>query len=373
MNAVIQQSKWNSFLCNRWKTSYRLSALGNLYFPVTQHLLRQSSLISNKKSSKTIPVQNETSTTNPIESVKLPDKFFFPHVQDALPMIILDKWKTKFRIKDVQKENSPKMIEVRECHLCSKGNKSKPDNLWKLCVFSNGGYHCFRCAESGNWSQFTTKANEVKVYTPINDHDDDIIVNVQQSSPTQTAVTNHSEGSNEDVKIISKPNNHSSFSEEFQETLQNYVFPHQEQYHNYHTNLFPPEKEYRRTDYIKQLQKERDRVKHYLHESRKLNDIVLRRYLIGFTKQSFLNDDNAWIDHTCITFPWMVPQDQIDKDRIVWADLKEKIRKNGSHNNTDNHQIIDEEEIVHAQALQQTPVEFEETGSFNYTVRMKYR
>lgn len=42
-------------------------------------------------------------------------------------------------------------IEVKQCNLCSKGNRSKLDNLWKLYINPNGSYHCFRCSEGGSW------------------------------------------------------------------------------------------------------------------------------------------------------------------------------------------------------------------------------
>ncbi len=340
MNAIIYQRRLRSRLFHKWDTSYKWSFLLAQSFPVNFPTVHLSSSVSKKPTSANLEPEN------------LPEKFFFPHVQENLPGILIDKWKTRFRVKEVNKENSPKMIEVRECHLCSKGNKSKPDNLWKLCVFSNGGYHCFRCSESGNWSQFVSKANEIRVYVASNE---------ETTSPSP-AHSSHSEESPAESK---PPSNEKLpiYSDGFNQQ-KSFVFPHQDQFHHYHVNLLPPEKESRRSDYIKQLQQDRDRVKSYLHESRKLNDIVLRKYFIGMTKQSFLNDDNVWIDHVCVTFPWMIPQDQIQMDHIEWSDVKDKMKKNKSE---------DEEEILRARTRQQTPIEYEENGIFNYIVRMKYR
>jgi hypothetical protein len=47
--------------------------------------------------------------------------------------------------------------EYKICRLCTKKNKDKIDNIWKLSVRHDGSYHCFRCDESNNWTSLQTK------------------------------------------------------------------------------------------------------------------------------------------------------------------------------------------------------------------------
>jgi hypothetical protein len=49
-------------------------------------------------------------------------------------------------------------VEIKHCKLCSKGNRDKSDNLWKLYVNSNGSFCCFRCNERGSWFELKRRA-----------------------------------------------------------------------------------------------------------------------------------------------------------------------------------------------------------------------
>ena len=50
-------------------------------------------------------------------------------------------------------------IDLKVCNLCSKGNKHNIDNLWKLRIFENGNFICFRCSVKGNWFDLKKRAN----------------------------------------------------------------------------------------------------------------------------------------------------------------------------------------------------------------------
>ena len=61
---------------------------------------------------------------------------------------IIDTMQTEYR-----SNSDGKYIDVKVCKLCSKGNRQNADNLWKLRVYQNGAFNCFRCSAKGSWFQ----------------------------------------------------------------------------------------------------------------------------------------------------------------------------------------------------------------------------
>lgn len=59
---------------------------------------------------------------------------------------VVDKMKTEVRKAD----NGELCLKV--CKLCSKGNKTKADNIWKLRVRKDGSYYCHRCSRYNTFS-----------------------------------------------------------------------------------------------------------------------------------------------------------------------------------------------------------------------------
>ena len=74
---------------------------------------------------------------------------YAPEESDMLH--VLSSFKTDIRPR------ADGIIEVKECKLCSKGNRSNVDNLWKLGIWPTGGYNCFRCGRGGNWNDLKTR------------------------------------------------------------------------------------------------------------------------------------------------------------------------------------------------------------------------
>jgi hypothetical protein len=318
--------------------------------------------------SKTIPVQNAEEATNEESTIadvlapkkgkptttKLSPGFLMPHVQDLLPSIIEDQWKTKIRMNP-----SSGFVEVRECHLCNKQNKNKPDNIWKLGIRANGSYHCFRCSDSGNWADFKEKACGVNISEEEKLRKEKESAESSSSAPPkpfeppkiipffQTQMqsgTNVSSDSNNPISSApSSPfqqppkNNSPSSSSSYTSPSSSSStadpnikinFPHQSLHLRYHLNLFPSRSEEIKTEFMKNLLKNRKLAKDYLHDNRKLNDIVLKKYKIGFTLQTWIKDDDSdnndvfpppppqWVEHVCVTFPWIIPTDQVNLEKI---------------------------------------------------------
>ena len=53
---------------------------------------------------------------------------------------VVDRMETDMRRAD----NGELCLKV--CKLCSKGNKTKADNIWKLRIRKDGSYYCYRCS-----------------------------------------------------------------------------------------------------------------------------------------------------------------------------------------------------------------------------------
>ena len=177
-------------------------------------------------------------------------KHFKADPKEIESLITIDM-KTEYRKFD---SNS---IDVKVCNLCSKGNKLKDDNLWKLRIHEEGSFHCFRCSTHGNWFQLKSKA---------------------RNSSTPLLSSNELLGSGTDIRKVNKvPDN--------QEALFNYC----------DALLKNPYKNEKATLALEYLKKER-----------KLNKKVLSAYGVGFSTVLFLDDSNNRVSESCITFPWMV-------------------------------------------------------------------
>jgi hypothetical protein len=278
----------------------------------------------------------------------------YPYVKSLLPQIIDESWKTTCRLHP-----SSNSLEVRECHLCHKGNKEKQDNIWKLKINNNGSYYCFRCSAGGNWAEFKEKALKVKVVassssSPVSSPS---VENTAKDTTASATTSSPSSSAAPDIEKVTPVDSRSISS------VQIYNFPDQEQYFQYHRNLFPLKPEYGKSSFMKSLQANRKVVKSYLHDNRKLNDIVLRKYGIGFTLQQFLNDENEWKDHVCITFPWIIPSEQIKEDQISF-------KPKPSEEKGEDTLSVDENVIN----LSSTPVTLSDNVNKScYIARMKYR
>lgn len=82
-----------------------------------------------------------------------PSAFVSKHFAVSLSELksVVESMRTEFRVAGDH-------LEVKHCKLCSKGNRDKPDNLWKLYVNSNGSFCCFRCNEKGSWFELKRRA-----------------------------------------------------------------------------------------------------------------------------------------------------------------------------------------------------------------------
>ena len=56
------------------------------------------------------------------------------------------------------------------------------------------------------------------------------------------------------------------------------------------------------------IEKRAEDVRHYLKHTRKLSLEMCQRYGVGVAVQAFPTETGGrWEEHTCITFPWMIP------------------------------------------------------------------
>lgn len=191
-------------------------------------------------------------------------------------------------------------ICVRECSLCDKGNKSKPDNQWKLIVRPDGSYYCYRCSLSGSW-------------------------NTLQKLVSGDKVSIRSIESEDSPKVSN-------------------VFPNQAQAYAYTKMLFPDdETSAPPTQQTQDNQQPRSvaEVRRYLVEERGLSRGILMQYGVGYGTQKFLNAAGKWEENACVTFPWIMPG---GPDRIKEMSQKDDSRSEFSDdggNPTDSEELTD--------------------------------
>lgn len=144
--------------------------------------------------------------------------------------------------------------EVQVCNFCDKGNKHKESNQWKLCINDDGSFHCFRCALHGSWFSLRQRvmgsSTISSAYSLLDQRED-------KSSPKTRIIPDQSEAYSYTKALFSKSCNVSRKALE------------------------------------------------YLTETRGLSPSILQRYGVGCTTQRFENNDGQWVDHICVTFPWM--------------------------------------------------------------------
>jgi hypothetical protein len=84
-----------------------------------------------------------------------------------------------------------------------------------------------------------------------------------------------------------------------------FVIPDQSRMKSYEQNLFPTTSQ-PRVNNNSVIDESREKVLKYLTSVRGLSEEALLKYSVGFAVQQFLSDEKkTWIDHVCITFPWI--------------------------------------------------------------------
>lgn len=182
-------------------------------------------------------------------------------------------------------------FELKECKLCTKRNKDKPDNLWKLNVWPSGSYNCFRCSSSGNWYDLKNKA-----------------AGCEGSCGEQATVFN----------VGGKASSNRMNSSTSDKDKAPSVIPNQTISSKVYYNLFPEAS----PKAVKETELDvtrRTQVKEYLNTVRGLHDEVLKKYNIGYAVQQFLSNDNEWVDQVCITFPWQVGPDVLEGKELKYT------------------------------------------------------
>eukprot|EP01039_Chlorochromonas_danica_P005868 gene5868-6461_t len=200
-------------------------------------------------------------------------------------MTVINAMKTDHR----QRENG--CLEVKQCNLCSKGNKDKADNLWKLNVRPDGSYYCYRCAIGGGFQDLRQKFS----------------------------------------------------SEEENAQSKKKTYPNQVLTHQYHLNLFPPT-----TSTSTTTSEELEAAKNYVNTIRGLNDEILRKYLVGYTIQQYLDDEGEWKDHVCITFPIVELAANVDLKHVTFQAVSSSHpqAKKPITLHADNHQNHQQKEVT---------------------------
>lgn len=228
-------------------------------------------------------------------SSKINDSFVPYDLQDTL-----DKLDSDYR-------NNPNgNIDVKICNLCDKGNKTNLDNLYKLSIFKNGNFHCFRCSKGGNYKQLKSSLN---------------------GGENSNSILNESSTKNNYRQPTSRKYEMSSLSSPSKD--KQYVLPDQSDSYMFTKQLFPsgyaaddaefgmksncimptisfdPKSKLNETD-VKN-ENAAFQVRDYLRHTRMLSLSMCEKYGVGMSKQSFpaSGRDGKWVEEVCITFPWI--------------------------------------------------------------------
>ena len=267
----------------RYSSCWRLSGLR---FPKTYVSLRVS---HNRFSSESYWPEPNVSSEGSFKQVS---KQFKANEKDLVQ--VLSKFGTDIR------ENPDGRYELKECKLCTKGNRDKPDNLWKLSVWPTGSYNCFRCSCSGNWNDLKLKAD-----------------NILESDHNHTAVN---------IYKVNGGSHGNSNGNNIPKAIKPYNIPTQTLSYKAYYNLFPNNQIITEIDQINH-----NKVKEYLNNVRGINDDILSKYKVGYTTQQFLNNDNIWVDQVCITFPWIIRREEIKDLTVKYGSVvDERNKKNSS-------------------------------------------
>ena len=211
-------------------------------------------------------------------------------------------------------------LEVRECHMCEKPNKSKADNLWKLrCDYSpryagltvirvhrDGSFHCFRCGEHGSW--FELKRRLMAPTFPL--------------GMTQQEVVNP-------TSYFPRTEDEEGLVSESKRTA--IVLPDQNAAFAYHLNMFP----YgggNQIPIVSDVKKAQLDAYSFI-EKRGLSLEVCRKFGVGLTVQELPDDSPVktggagqrklpWRKELCLTFPWMCDlTDLLPREREAYENL----------------------------------------------------
>lgn len=169
-------------------------------------------------------------------------------------------------------------IDVKECKLCDKGNRSNVDNLWKLRVNTNGSYYCFRCSKGGSYYKLKNIVHgaNISTATVVNDEN-------RSQSPSQSS---HSSSTVSISSILWKQDSYKSYSKHLFSITTTVTQSHSD-----------PAQDGRNISEV---------VQDYLYNKRQLNQETLLRYAVGCAYFSFPDDTGkAWKDKMCVTFPWI--------------------------------------------------------------------
>ena len=212
------------------------------------HRLRLSSRPQSqvKKCYQGSSTSNYMSPTSKPRFFSFMSKHFRPEPEEMKR--VLGALESKHRVK----ENGEGIVEVEVCRFCTKPNKDKPDNLWKLYINPNGSFRCFRCAVGGGW------------------------YNLKKILTTDSKLSCVASNSVNDNGPIAEP------------TTQVMKVP---------PKIGPPPMTIRLFNHSKDNNEHTlnaSKVLSYLNGTRGLNNIVLMRYGVGLALQQFQNSQGKW-------------------------------------------------------------------------------
>lgn len=239
-------------------------------------MLKVSVFRSSAMLKRAMLVRRLASTPAGLPSGHLPEE----HKPFSIPKKLLIDTLKKFNTDIREKPDG--MFELRECKLCTKKGREKPDNLYKLCVWPTGSYNCFRCSRTGNWSSLKEKANELE------------------------------EGPSDDVKVYKVKGSVAAVEPKEAGQPPTYIIPNQDIAYKPYRQLFPTVEQLRARKESETDLAQRKQVRDYLNYVRGLNDVVLQKYGVGLSVLDFLSEENEWEPKVCISFPWQVRPDYLE-------------------------------------------------------------
>jgi hypothetical protein len=215
------------------------------------------------------------------------------------------------------------IVNVRECKLCNKRNRDKADNLWVLHVWPSGSFHCFRCANSGNWTTLKEKAAVCGLHSaPVS-----VFYATDRGSYTKNpavrlprAAVTHNNTQPTVTKTALLIPNQTIFQKPF-----NYLWGSAATRSAVVAAVSEIEANKKKSATAaaaaianvvaesKFVLEMRRTAKRYLNQVRGLDDSVLRAYGVGVAVQDFLNDEAKWVPQVCVTFPWVVPAAEVQQ------------------------------------------------------------
>ena len=217
-----------------------------------------------------------------------------------------------------------KVIEVKECKLCLKGNRNKLGNQWKLFVRCDGSYYCYRCANGGSWFDLKSRTREPR------DGSGEEVGGRGGLSAKNTLLAYSDMKSRLNFIAGRTVSNEETDSDGSKEHKKKYVLPSQVECRLYHHELFPlPSSEGAKKS--QEVSKDVLSVREYLYQTRGLRREVLLRYGVGITTQKFLetvgntgegHHNTEWVDKVCITFPWMRAMEVDDLEQLREQETK---------------------------------------------------